>query len=203
MRYSCLCTLAPVLLASLIGGRCWAVVSSGTSTLDFEDIFGPVDVGQQINGPGSPTIAGVTFASPDPLTFSYGKDPGGPAQVRSPFQSDWFGFFCFGNGTTISFPAPIYSLSFDTGTRDIWVSDSFVLSATGVAPLNFTTVWQELRNIAVTFPTPVTSVNIKWTAGVGSVLGIDSMTYSTVPEPSLTLISMLLTLAAVRRRHNR
>lgn len=175
-----------------------AAVSGGDPILDFEDVYGPCNILDTVRGPGTSTIAGVTFATSNMYTFNYGHGGTLPYEHHDPYTSDWFGIFTYDAGATITFPSAITHLRFDTATKDIWVGSTFRLSAAGISPITFSNTWQHLTPVDVTFPTPVDSVTLNFIAGPTGLLGIDSLSYTAVPEPASAAAIVLLYLALGR-----
>jgi hypothetical protein len=165
---------------------CAAPGSPPSFTLEFEDMFGSCGDNASVNGPGNVTYQGVNFATPDILTTNFGKGIPDPPELHTSFTSDWFAFFCYDGGTTITFPQPISALSFKAGTRDAYVGSMFKLFRGSTELATFSDAYPTLHPVAASFSTPVTSVNIKWVdnSGPTSLVGIDTLTYTLVPEPA-------------------
>ena len=88
--------LTCAVLLFTLPGSAWA--QSLSTTLTFEDVLGPVLDNSLLSAPTPVTISGVTFEGPvGENAFNVGKDVG-----TNPFTSDYFGFWTFGPGGTMT-----------------------------------------------------------------------------------------------------
>ena len=183
------------------------VARAATMFLPFEDIYGPCPDLGFTQGPGTTTIQGVTFASPDPYTWNFGKGGSDRVFLTTPFQSDWLALNAYDAGVTITFPEPITALAFDNGTQDTLIGNEFRLLVGNTLVRTFASRWDSLNHVAATFVQPTSSVRIQWIpdSGPASLLGIDSLTYTTVPEPAGAgvVVGATLCRSIMRRRRRR
>ena len=84
--------LAPLrnglIVATVVLAACASSHAVVISQIAFEDIFGPCPDSGTTSGPGTTTVGGVVFSTPDAFTFNLGKPVVGPGQIVSPFTSD-------------------------------------------------------------------------------------------------------------------
>ena len=94
----------------VIAVACVATVAGSGETLEFEDLFGFCGDYDLVRGPGSVSIEGLLFTSPDIYTYNVGRENSFPPGLGNPFESDSYHFFTFGAGATIDFPVSIRRL---------------------------------------------------------------------------------------------
>ena len=184
----------------------WRPVDASTSIgpITFEDVFGPCSDHAYVNGPTSAVIQNVRFTTPD-IIQNYGR-LGGPFEATTPFTSDWLCFFAYDAGATITFPSPVSAVAFDVGRRDDWGSSLFQISGTGGSSTTFTCSGAP-GHVSLDFGSPEpTTVTIKWinNSGPTSILGIDNLIYTPVPEPFTAAaagVVCVIALVTRRRRH--
>jgi hypothetical protein len=187
------------------------VTFAATQTIDFENAFGLVGPTDIVNGPGDYDFGPVYVDSPDVLMFNIGQQTAFPFGGATPFGSDFLYLFTFGSGATFTFDVPITSVSFEYGQRfNVESSSLYGLFAQGHLKATFTHDSVQIGNngpapishFSYDFAAPVTQVALVTVAeGSTTGLGIDALSFNTVPEPAAGLLVMLAT--AVRRGRRR
>jgi hypothetical protein len=174
--------------------------SARGTTLQFDNMFGPCGNNSFIIGPQNVSYGGVTFATPDSETFNIGPD----YYTQTPFTTDYFLFFNYGSGTTITFPSPITFVSFDAAEYEGFTQyPTFDLIQGGQVQQIFGANITSITHVSQSFATPISSINIKFINGSASNLGMDNLTFS-VPEPaSITSMFFFCASMTLRRRSNR
>jgi hypothetical protein len=147
--------------------------------LEFEDLFGPCGDYDLVRGPGSVSVQGVLFTSPDIYTYNVGKENSFPPGLGNPFDSDSYHLFTFSTGAIIDFPVEVDALRFVTGERtnmSDWPTFQLLVDGSVIATFG-ANIWTP-EVVGVTFPHPANRAVIRFIQGSSSILGIDSFEYT-------------------------
>lgn len=145
-------------------------------TLDFEDALGPVG-DREMRKSGSPVLIGhVIFCSPkDEPVYNLGVSYG-----SHPFKTgDWFMFWTYGDGGTITFPVEVTSVGFDAGANNaVETTATFDIITNGSVQQTITFSKTHTIPVVLNIPTGADKILIKFKGGSTSLFGMDNFTYS-------------------------
>jgi hypothetical protein len=161
-----------------------ATLLSAAQRIEFEDLFGPCGDFDLVAGPGAVVIEEVRFDTADVFSYNIGREASFPAGLGNPFVSDAYLFFAYGTGARITFPRPIYTLSFRTGQRtNMQTWPTFDLIAGDRVLTTFQAQLFAPGFVHVEPPPGSTEIRIVWTGvGSSSQLAIDELEYDFFPE---------------------